>query len=128
MPGVEVQCIGEMRSDAGNHKFIQEFSAGNKRIKVILHPAIHSATTRIENTSLNHTPGATTALYERARDVIQAFVTESGESVDYTFSTQVDRMKAWALDQNRGIKVFGWDKFPEEEYGFFFAKKTFCPQ
>lgn len=128
MPGVEVRRILQMQPEAHNGSLIQEFAAGNKRIRVILYPEIHSASTRIENTSPDHTPGATTALYERAREVMQSFATASGRPIEYTFLTRVDSMRTWAMLQNGGEKVFDWDDFPMEEHGFFIAKKTFHPQ
>jgi hypothetical protein len=60
-----------------------------------------------------NSPGETTAVYTRLKEILQERADKDGLPFTYQFSTDNPRMMAWA--QNAGVEVFGWRPFPFQE-------------
>jgi hypothetical protein len=69
-------------------------------------------------------PGSTTALYEKAKNLIQEASNILQREINYTLRTQNGKMEAWA--QGNGNEVFSWDTIKKESKTLF-AEKTFHP-
>lgn len=86
-----------------------ELTAGNKKLVITIfgiEPL--RAGIKIETIDGERRKGLTTALYNRARQLMEQTATRLGQSIEYTFATTDPSMKKWALDPNKGMKIFGW--------------------
>ncbi|CAN5141315.1 hypothetical protein BH09PAT3_BH09PAT3_6270 [soil metagenome] len=78
--------------------------------------------TIINTTELPAIPGATTALYKRACEILFNTAEESGKPFVYTFGTQNPRMRSWA--KKYGAAIFNWSVHQDDNEGFI-AQRTF---
>lgn len=71
-------------------------------------------------------PGLTTALYERAKIVMQRVADLRRREVAYMLTTKNHKLAAWAQDIRKGAGVFNWDKtdFTDGQFSLF---KAFYP-
>ena len=70
----------------------------------------------IENTAEDQKlENETTLLYKAAKKTIQGWAEKVESTVTYQFTTQNENLKKWALDPEKGAKVFSWDSV--REYG-----------
>ncbi|OGE43874.1 hypothetical protein A3B45_02485 [Candidatus Daviesbacteria bacterium RIFCSPLOWO2_01_FULL_39_12] len=86
-------------------------TGGNKALYVHLTdiPEVSTYVMNIEG-DLPKTPGLTTSLYKRARLIMEEVAALYGESLTYTLITENPAMRAWALDPEKGSRIFRWEK------------------
>jgi hypothetical protein len=112
-------------SDVSTHYL----ECGDKVLAVMLPdsglPNGPDAATYISSNNGNQVPGATTALYNKAREILERYATETRRPVLYGFSTKNPEMRAWAIAN--GPTIFDWTVHADDEYGFY-AEKIFKPQ
>ncbi len=80
--------------------------AGNKILRV--HFGESEISTLVLNTGNTAMPGETTAVYLRAKELMQKRANEQGRPLTYTFTTIVPTMMEWA--KTKGQQVFGWEQ------------------
>ncbi len=57
--------------------------------------------------SENNSPGETTALYRRARQLMQQRANQTGRPLRYVFKTDIPKMVEWG--KTTGMEIFGWE-------------------
>jgi len=109
----------ELRRDSNfSRKF--ELEKGNRLLELTIYSAVNGSAATSATSLLNNIEGrgreegVTTALFTRAREIIQKVADQSGVAVNYVASTEVTTMQGWIEDSERGRKVFEWDKLERE--------------
>ncbi len=107
------------------HRFM--LISGNKRLALTARfDWIQSSTAISTDSTAIKIPGATSAVYQRAADILEALVQQHRKPSRYVLSTYNNAMKLWARDQVRGgAAIFDWDSIREDDTGLLTAKKTF---
>ncbi len=108
------------------HRF--KLKSGNKRLAMFVHLGKHPYTATAISTNENaiKIPGATSAVYQEAADILEEIAQQHGKPIRYDLATRNDVMKLWARDQVRGgAAIFDWDSIGEDSAGTLIAKKTF---
>lgn len=105
------------------------FKGGDKCLNVYFESDLSFASAYIykdEITAPKPIPGMTTRLYEKAYGFFQGVANSYDRQLLYVFSSSNERMMAWAMDSDKGARVFSWDQLirtPES----VLAWKTFKP-
>lgn len=100
---------------------------GDKILFIAIDPYSGFATTRIERLENRpYVPGATTTLYRRALEILKEVATITQEPIKYEFSTEIESLKFWAKDPQKGAGIFAWDEIFEEN-GQLKARKMIYP-
>lgn len=100
-------------------------TAGDKQLTVSV-PDVenpHSITV-INTTESPRQPGATTALYARAAELLQTEATWLGMPITYMYGTSSPPMIEWG--RNHGAEIFGW-QVQNDQNGHFEAHRVFTP-
>ena len=112
--------VNELQKDHGlSRKFVLE--EGNKLLKLTIYPAVNGSTATSASDLINNVEGrrredgATTALYMRAREIIQDVVDRTGIAVNYVTSTEAPTMQDWIESPEKGRRVFRWDQIERED-------------
>lgn len=103
-----------------------DLTCGNKFLSVIVPEEIETEgfITAVGNIPGNKAPGVTTALYTRARNIMQEITDYHGKPIPYSFVTTNPSMAAWG--RSHGEEVFGWTVEMDDAHGFV-ADKKFVP-
>jgi hypothetical protein len=89
---------------------------GSKNLKLMFEKKSLRVSAYIENTAEDQKlENETTLLYKAAKKTIQGWAEKVESTVTYQFTTQNENLKKWALDPEKGAKVFSWDSV--REYG-----------
>lgn len=81
---------------------------GNKILKLSVDLVHHKASTRIDILEGGtRKKGATTILYQRARQIMEEIATQTGKPLTYEFTTENSKMIGWATAA--GASIFNWD-------------------
>lgn len=101
--------------------------SGNKRLALSVRlDGIRSSTVISNDENAIKIPGATSAVYRRAADILEETIQQHRKPIRYALSTYNNVMKLWARDQVRGgAAIFDWDSIREDGTGLLVAKKTF---
>jgi hypothetical protein len=99
---------------------------GNKNLGIILPSALSlvAVTVVVNRRRFTHVPGATTALYTRADQILQSVANDTGDPLMYRFNTTNPCMKEWG--RAHGETVFGWDVKFDDAQGFL-AEREYTP-
>ena len=94
----------------GDTKMVEAtFQNGNKVLQVSVHPTGEAFTYLNTIAEVPKIEGATTAVYGELKDFFRRYANERNTTIEYSFSTQTDSMKAWAKSPEKGQRIFSWD-------------------
>jgi|SRR3990167_691929 len=105
---------------------VADIKVGNKWLAITIDNKTLEADSMILKTRGNPKIGATTLLYERACEIMVILSRIMGKPINYKFITGNPSMVAWALDDQRGKRVFDWD-YIETEGSYVMCLKRFEP-
>lgn len=103
------------------------FQVGDKRLSLTVHKDTSRAFTTIRKTGDPYQPGATTQVYELARDTLERLASDLPAGLMYEFHTENSKLSAWAKDAEKGERIFAWDEIVDIADGVF-ALKFFPPK
>lgn len=109
-----------------------ELAEGNKVLELKIYPALGNDSTsslaQIRNVNgRKKVSGATTALHQRVREIIQAEADRLDIPITYIATTENLSMQAWIEDCEKGKRVFEWDQV-EQDDSWFTATKLIKPR
>ncbi len=104
------------------------FKKGDKFLLLTVDLESRAAVTNIvADENLPYESGATSYVYSQVFDKLVQIANQFNIEICYMFSTDDDKLKAWAQHSQKGAKIFAWDS-KEEEGTLFRAWKNFHPQ
>lgn len=124
---IEQPNEGLTREDFSSGKVYFQLFCHNKYLQLSVDSRYRRITTYLRNQSqFPARPGATKRLYQRAAEIMQQTTDFLGINLDYEFNTYYEKMRLWVLDQDKGERIFEWDRL-EFSDRLFIARRRFYP-
>lgn len=88
----------------------------NKELRIVFARLTNGVSTYIHNISEDdvNTPGETTLIFKAANKIIQDWANEVGKPIRHAFTTEDEKLKAWAQDPAKGGQIFDPGYTPRE--------------